>query len=86
MSAYEAGESFVQTLIMNLDSLLLSFKDTLTPTNFDKFVGVLTTEVTARLEKVIFKTTFNKVLMLFLYFFVICCYVSKFLVRRYCAR
>lgn len=46
---------------MNLDSLLASFKDTLTPSNFDKFVGVLTTEVTARLEKVIFKTTFNKV-------------------------
>lgn len=46
---------------MNLDTLLASFKDTLTPTNFDKFVGVLTAEVTARLEKVIFKTTFNKV-------------------------
>lgn len=46
---------------MNLDSLLASFKDILTPSNFDKFVGVLTTEVTARLEKMIFKTTFNKV-------------------------
>lgn len=46
---------------MNLDSLLSSFKDTLTTANFDKFVGVLTNEVTARLEKVIFKATFNKV-------------------------
>lgn len=46
---------------MNLDTLLASFKDTLTPSNFDKFVGVLTNEVTARLEKVIFKATFNKV-------------------------
>lgn len=61
MSVYEAGESFVQVLIMNIDSLLISFKDLLTPANFDKYVGMLTTEVTTRLEKVIFKATFNKV-------------------------
>lgn len=46
---------------MNLESLLSSFKDILTPSNYDNLVGVLTTEVTARLEKVIFKSTFNRV-------------------------
>ena len=61
LSVYEAGESFVQTLIMNLDSLLSSFKDVLTPANHDALVGVLTTEVTSRLEKVILKSNFNRV-------------------------
>lgn len=68
LSTYEAGESFVQTLIMNLNSLLSSFKDILTPSNYDTLVGILTTEVTARLEKVILKTTFNKVKKLRLLF------------------
>lgn len=61
MSTYEAGESFVQTLIMNLETLLSLFKDVLTTANYDAFVSVLTTEVTQRLEKVIMKSTFNRV-------------------------
>ncbi|KAF2904327.1 hypothetical protein ILUMI_01855 [Ignelater luminosus] len=60
LSEYEAGESFVQTLIMNLDSLLSSFKESLTSSNYDGLVKMLTTEVTARLEKVILKSTFNR--------------------------
>lgn len=64
MSAYEAGESFIQTLIMNLDSLLSAFKNTLTPANYDALVAAVTTEVTARLEKVILKSTFNRVITL----------------------
>ncbi|KAL3280546.1 hypothetical protein HHI36_003778 [Cryptolaemus montrouzieri] len=59
LSVYEAGETFVQTLIMNLESLLSSFKDMLTVANYDAFVGALTTEVTQRLEKVILKSSFN---------------------------
>jgi uncharacterized protein YoxC len=61
LSTYEAGESFVQTLIMNLETLLSLFKDVLTTANYDAFVSVLTTEVTQRLEKVIMKSTFNRV-------------------------
>ncbi|CAH2008212.1 unnamed protein product [Acanthoscelides obtectus] len=60
LSAYEAGESFVQTLIMNLETLLSSFKDILTPSNYDAFTQVLTSEVTQRLEKVVMKSTFNR--------------------------
>ncbi|CAH1105203.1 unnamed protein product [Psylliodes chrysocephalus] len=60
LSAYEAGESFVQTLIMNLETLLSSFKDILTSANYDLLTQVLTAEVTQRLEKVIMKTTFNR--------------------------
>lgn len=60
LSAYEAGTSFVQTLMMHLDSLLLSFKDILTDANYDAFVAMVTAEVTQRLEKVILKSTYNR--------------------------
>lgn len=60
LSAYEAGESFIQTLIMNLETLLSSFKDILTSSNYDSFTQVLTAEVTQRFEKVIMKSTFNR--------------------------
>ncbi|XP_031331504.1 conserved oligomeric Golgi complex subunit 4-like [Photinus pyralis] len=60
LSEYEAGESFVQTLIMNLDSLLSSFKDSLTSANYDGLIKILIGEVTARFEKVIFKSAFNR--------------------------
>lgn len=61
LSAYEAGESFVQTLIMNLETLLTSFKDILSANNYDQFIQVLTSEVTQRLEKVVMKSQFNRV-------------------------
>lgn len=61
LDVYEAGESFVQSLIMNLETLLSSFKDILTPSNYDCFTQVLTAEVTQRFEKVILKSTFNRV-------------------------
>lgn len=61
MSAYEAGESFVQTLIMNLETLLSSFKDILSSNNYDHFLQVLTAEVTQRFEKVVMKSQFNRV-------------------------
>ncbi|XP_057669955.1 conserved oligomeric Golgi complex subunit 4 [Diorhabda carinulata] len=60
LSAYEAGESFIQTLIMNLETLLSFFKDILTNSNYDSFTQVLTAEVTQRFEKVIMKSTFNR--------------------------
>jgi len=61
---YETDEPFVQTLIMNLEGLLRGFKDSLTTSNYDALIGLLTAEVTARLEKVVLKSTFNRVLNL----------------------
>lgn len=66
LSIYEAGESFIQTLIMNLESLLALFKDVLTTANYDAFISVLTSEVTQRLEKNIMKSSFNRVFHIFL--------------------
>ncbi|KAL0116601.1 hypothetical protein PUN28_009914 [Cardiocondyla obscurior] len=57
---YETDEPFVQTLIMNLEGLLRGFKDSLTTSNYDALVGLLAAEVTARLEKVVLKSTFNR--------------------------
>ncbi|CAG9771862.1 unnamed protein product [Ceutorhynchus assimilis] len=60
LSAYEAGESFVQTLIMNLETLLSSFKHILSTNNYELFIQVLTLEVTQRFEKVVMKSQFNR--------------------------
>ncbi|XP_033328218.2 conserved oligomeric Golgi complex subunit 4 isoform X1 [Megalopta genalis] len=57
---YETEEPFVQTLVMNLEGLLRTFKDSLTASNYDALIGLLTAEVTARLEKVVLKSTFNR--------------------------
>jgi len=58
---YETDEPFVQTLITNLEGLLRGFKDSLTTSNYDALIGLLTAEVTARLEKGGLKSTFNRV-------------------------
>ncbi|XP_050307529.1 conserved oligomeric Golgi complex subunit 4 [Anthonomus grandis grandis] len=60
LSAYEGGESFVQTLIMNLETLLSSFRDILSENNYNHFIQALTAEVTQRFEKVIMKSQFNR--------------------------
>lgn len=62
LSAYEADESFIETLIMNLDGLLSSFKEILTSSNYDTLVGILTSDVTTRLEKAVMKSTYNRVI------------------------
>lgn len=46
---------------MNLEGLLQSFKGSLTASNYDALIGLLTAEVTDRLEKVVLKSTFNRV-------------------------
>ncbi|XP_025831494.1 conserved oligomeric Golgi complex subunit 4 [Agrilus planipennis] len=60
LSEYEAGDTFMNTLISNLNSLLFTFKESLTSSNYDVLVGVVAAEVSSRLEKVILKTTFNR--------------------------
>lgn len=57
---YETDEPFVQTLVMNLEGLLQVFKDSLTTSNYDALIGILTAEVTARLEKMVLKSSFNR--------------------------
>ncbi|KAK3927117.1 Conserved oligomeric Golgi complex subunit 4 [Frankliniella fusca] len=59
-SSYEANEPFVRNLVANLESLLSSFKSSLTPTNYDTLVSILATEVTHQMEKVIAKSSFNR--------------------------
>ncbi|CAD6994603.1 unnamed protein product [Ceratitis capitata] len=60
LADYEAGETFIQTLIVQLDGFLSQFKNVLTPRNFDAFVSILATDTTARLERAIKKTSFNR--------------------------
>ncbi|KAG7204148.1 hypothetical protein KM043_001990 [Ampulex compressa] len=57
---YETDEPFVQSLVMNLKTLLQGFKEGLTTSNYDALIGLLTAEVTSRLEKVVLKSTFNR--------------------------
>ncbi|XP_054746636.1 conserved oligomeric Golgi complex subunit 4 [Anastrepha obliqua] len=60
LADYEAGETFIQTLIVQLDGFLSQFKNVLTPRNFDAFVSILASDTTARLERAIKKTSFNR--------------------------
>lgn len=57
----EAGETFSQYLIVQIDGLLDTFKQTLTTRNYDALVSLLAIELATRLEKVIRKCTFNRV-------------------------
>nr|CAD7404944.1 unnamed protein product [Timema cristinae] len=59
-ASYEADEAFIQNLIMNLQGLLTSLKPNLTPGNYDTLVSILTSEVTSHMEKVVLKSSFNR--------------------------
>lgn len=61
LSTYEAGETFIQFLIMQIDGLLISFKSVLSPRNYDALVGILAADVTSRLERDVKKSSFNRV-------------------------
>ncbi|KAG8229832.1 hypothetical protein J437_LFUL008800, partial [Ladona fulva] len=47
----EGEDSFVAGLLSHLSSLLSSFEGSLTPYNFDLLIGVVTSELAARMEK-----------------------------------
>jgi len=51
---------------MNLDGLLGLFKGSLTASNYDTLVSILTTEVTTHMEKVVIKSTYNRVIIPYL--------------------
>lgn len=57
---YEANDPWVQALIVCVDSLLASFKESLTSNNYDGLVAQLTAEIVVRLEKAVSKSTFNR--------------------------
>jgi len=57
---YEANDPFVQGLIVNLNSLLNTFKSGLTTANYERFVTLVAGEVTLLLEKVVLKSTFSR--------------------------
>lgn len=61
LAAYEAGETFMQKLVIELDGLLNSFKDALCSRNYEIVVGMVATDATVRMERVMKKTTFNRV-------------------------
>ena len=58
---YETDEPFVQTLVMNLEGVLQVFKNSLTESNYNALIGILTAELTTRFEKVVLKSNFNRV-------------------------
>lgn len=60
LADYEAGETFIQTLIVQIDAFLSQFKNALTPRNFDAFVSILASDTTSRLERAIKKSSFNR--------------------------
>ena len=53
---YEANDPFIQTLVMNLDGLLGSFKGSLTEKNFENLVTMMSEEVTLQVEKATMKS------------------------------
>ncbi|XP_070191423.1 conserved oligomeric Golgi complex subunit 4-like [Littorina saxatilis] len=59
-TVYEANDPWVQSSIVTLDTMLSTFKSSLTSANYDNFVNLVTTEITVQLEKAVGKTTFNR--------------------------
>lgn len=59
-SNYEANEPFIRKLISKIDEFLNSFKESLTSSNYDTLVNILTLEITRYFEKVVFKSRFNR--------------------------
>ena len=57
----EANDPFIQQLILNLDGLLATFKKSLTTSNYDALVAILSEEVTSQLEKVSMKIVLQSI-------------------------
>lgn len=60
LANYEAGETFAHSLIHQLDTLLKSFQNVMNTRNYDALVSIVATDATARLERAIKKSTFNR--------------------------
>ncbi|XP_066290971.1 conserved oligomeric Golgi complex subunit 4-like [Branchiostoma lanceolatum] len=57
---YEANDPFIEHFVVNLQSLLDSFKGSLSPTIYDQLISHLTNQVTHQLERAVMKTVFNR--------------------------
>ncbi|XP_053401877.1 conserved oligomeric Golgi complex subunit 4-like [Mercenaria mercenaria] len=57
---FEANDPWVQNFIVSLDSMLGNFKESLTGNNYERFVSLVTGEITTSLEKSVLKSTFNR--------------------------
>lgn len=60
LANYEAGETFAHSLIHQLDTLLKSFQNVMNSRNYDALVSIVATDATARLERAIKKSSFNR--------------------------
>ncbi|XP_063703131.1 conserved oligomeric Golgi complex subunit 4 [Culicoides brevitarsis] len=57
---YESSETFVQSLIVQLDEFLNSFKSQLTQSTYEALIDIVVTDVTVRMERAIKKCTYNR--------------------------
>ena len=57
---YAANDPWVQQTIVNIDSLIKTFKPSLTQSNFESFINIVAGEVTVLMEKAVTKTSFNR--------------------------
>lgn len=60
LANYEAGETFAHSLIHQLDTLLKSFQNVMNSRNYDALVSIVASDATARLERAIKKSSFNR--------------------------
>ena len=65
LSYYEANDPWVQELICNLQSVLTKFKSSLLETIYDQLVSLVINEIAIQFEKIIFKSSFNRLGALF---------------------
>ncbi|XP_076989110.1 conserved oligomeric Golgi complex subunit 4 isoform X2 [Tamandua tetradactyla] len=57
---YEANDPWVQQFILNLEQQMAEFKASLSPVIFDSLTSLMTSLVAVELEKVVLKSTFNR--------------------------
>ncbi|KAG8523664.1 Conserved oligomeric Golgi complex subunit 4 [Galemys pyrenaicus] len=57
---YEANDPWVQQFILNLEQQMAEFKAGLSPVIYDSLTGLMTSLVAVELEKVVLKSTFNR--------------------------
>ncbi|XP_019796818.1 conserved oligomeric Golgi complex subunit 4 isoform X2 [Tursiops truncatus] len=57
---YEANDPWVQQFILNLEQQMAEFKASLSPVIYDSLTSLMTSLVAVELEKVVLKSTFNR--------------------------
>ncbi len=60
LADFAANDPFVQGLIVNIDGLVNAFRGGLTTANHESFVMLVAGEATLQLEKVVMKSSFNR--------------------------